>query len=202
MQQEPWGRWRQQFRSGEAVRLVNSWYRRVECPACNVAAGRACRTPSGYPTDHHRARRDTAGPPPYKEWTKRGLIPEIRRIPAPDLLDASRAAQNEFGIDQPIGDAVAIVRQVLADQLGIALNDETTLDRLDAAVRALALARGPEGSADVITVLASQLVGMLTPSLARADGDPDVVFAMLIRAQVDRIRRQQRAEQHLRPRET
>ncbi|MCF3105435.1 hypothetical protein IPZ58_28160 [Streptomyces roseoverticillatus] len=174
----------------------------MECPACKAAAGRACRSPSGYTSDHHRARRDAAGRPPYEEWEQQGLIPENKRIPAPALLDASRAAQNEFGIDQPIGDAVAIVRHVLADQLGIALNDDATLDRLDDAVRALVLARGTEGSADVITVLASQVVAMLTLSLAGSNRDPGAVFAALVRSQADRVRRQRRAEQRLHTRET
>ncbi|WP_301128602.1 zinc finger domain-containing protein [Streptomyces cacaoi] len=130
-QRERWGHWRPQFRSGEAVRLVRAWYRRVECSACNAAAGRACRSPSGY----------------------------------------------------------------------IALGDDTTLDQLDDTARALVLARGPEGSADVITVLVSQ-VAALTHTLAGAGGEPDAVFTALIRAQADLARRQRHAEQRLRTRET
>lgn len=199
-QQERWAHWRPQFRSGEATRLVRAWYRRVDCSACNAAAGRACRAPSGYPTNHHRARRDAAGSPPYEEWRKQGLIPEERRAPAFAVLDASRAARAEFGIDDSLGDAVAVVRHVLAERLGLALGDDTTHDRLDDTARALALARGPEGSADVITVLASQ-VATFAHTLAGADGDPDAVFTALIRSQVDHARRQRHAEQRRRTRE-
>ncbi|OPC76795.1 hypothetical protein B4N89_45810 [Embleya scabrispora] len=187
-QQERWGHWRPAFRSGESVRLVRAWYRRVECPACGAAAGRACRSPSGYATNEHRARRDAAGQPPYEEWRQQGLIPENRHIPVPALLDACRAAREEFGIDESVGDAVAVVRNVLTDLIGIALGDDTTFDRLDDATRALVLARGPEGSADVITVLAS-LVVTLTRRLAEPDGDPDALLTALIRSQVDHARR-------------
>ncbi|WP_406277329.1 hypothetical protein [Embleya sp. NBC_00896] len=200
-QQERWGHWRPQFRSGESVRLIRAWYRRVECPACNAAAGRACRSPSGYSTSHHRVRRDAAGQPPYEEWSKQGLIPENKRMPVPAVLDASRAAQDEFGIDESLGDAVAVVRHILADLPGIALGDDTTLDRLDDAIRALVLARGPEGSADVITVLTSQ-VATLTLRLAGPDGDPAALLTTLIRSQVDHVRRQRHAELRVRVRET
>lgn len=145
-QQERWGHWQPGFGSGELVRLVRAWYRRAECSACHSAAGRACRSPSGYSTEHHRVRRDAAGQPPYEEWRKRGLIPEIKHIPVPAVLEASRAARDEFGVDESVGDAVAVVRRILADLLGIALGDDTTLDRLDDATRALVLARGPEGA--------------------------------------------------------
>ncbi|MFD5555185.1 hypothetical protein ACFWIA_15270 [Streptomyces sp. NPDC127068] len=200
-QQEQWGQWRRQCRSGETIRRVRAWYRRVECPVCRSADGRACRSPAGYPTEHHRARRDAAGPPPYEEWTQQGLIPEDRLVPAPAVLDASRTARNEFGIDESLGDAVAVVRHILADRLGLALGDDTTLDRLDEVVRALVLARGPEGSADVITVLASQ-VATLTLGLAGPDGDPEGLFAASIRSQVDLARRQQRTERSPYTRET
>lgn len=46
MQQERWGHWRSQPRSGEAARLVRAWYRRVERSACKAAVGRAGRAPS------------------------------------------------------------------------------------------------------------------------------------------------------------
>ena len=199
--QEGWGHWRPQFRQGELSRLVRAWYRRVECSSCSAAVGRACRSLSGYPTDHHRVRRDAAGPPPYEEWRRQGLIPEIRRQAAPAVFDASRAAQSEFGVDEPLGDAVAVVRHVLADRLGFALGDEATLDRFDDAVRALVLARGPEGSADMITVLASQ-IATLALSLAGPVGDPETLLTTLVRSQVAHVRRHRHAGQRLRAQET
>jgi hypothetical protein len=39
----------------------------------------------------------------------------------------SLTARRQFNIDQPLGDAVAIVRHVLADRIGFALADESTL---------------------------------------------------------------------------
>jgi hypothetical protein len=182
-------------------RLVRAWYRRVECSSCSAAVGRACRSLSGYPTDHHRARREAAGPPPYEEWRRQGLVPEDLRRAVPAVFDASRAAQVEFGVDESLGDAVAVVRHVLADRLGFTLGDEATLDRFDDAVRALVLARGPEGSADVITVLASQMA-TLTLSLAAPVGDPDALLTTLVRSQVAHVRGQRHAGQRLRPQET
>ncbi|WP_442815517.1 zinc finger domain-containing protein [Streptomyces sp. NBC_01207] len=70
---ESWRPWQKRASSGELVRLARAWDRRVECPSCNVAVGRACRTSSGHLTDHHRARRDAAGPAPYEQWRKEGL---------------------------------------------------------------------------------------------------------------------------------
>ncbi|MBA6439111.1 hypothetical protein [Streptomyces sp. GMR22] len=55
---------------------------------------------------------------------------------------------------------MAIVSHVLADRLGIGLGDDPTIDRLADAARTLVLARGPIGSADLVTVLAVQ-VGIL-----------------------------------------
>lgn len=110
----------------------------------------------------------------------------------PAILEESRAASGKFGIDQPLGDAVAIVSHVLADRLGIDLADDSTLDRLDDAARALVLARGPIGSADLVTVLASQ-VAALANIVAGPFSDPETVFTALIREQVDLARQQQKA---------
>jgi len=101
----------------------------------------------------------------------------------------SYAARLQFNIDQPLGDTVAIVRHILADQPGLA--DESALDRLDEAARALVLAHGPVGSADLVTVLATQ-VARLARHIA-GPYDPDAVFTGLIREQVDRARQLQKA---------
>ncbi|MEE1811821.1 hypothetical protein [Streptomyces sp. BE133] len=42
-------------------------------PHLQAVAGRACRTSNGQPADHHRARRDAAGTPPYEQWKQQGL---------------------------------------------------------------------------------------------------------------------------------
>ncbi|WP_425474215.1 zinc finger domain-containing protein, partial [Streptomyces alboniger] len=50
----PWGgEWRRHLRSDAESDLVRSWMRRVECSTCEAAAGRACRSAGGRPTDHH-----------------------------------------------------------------------------------------------------------------------------------------------------
>ncbi|MFE7795674.1 hypothetical protein [Streptomyces sp. NPDC057460] len=72
------------------------------------------------------------------------------------------AMRDDHGVDQPLGDAVAIGSHVLANRLGIGLGDEPTLDRLHAAACALAFARGPEGSADLVTVLATQVAALVS----------------------------------------
>ncbi|MFF4097778.1 hypothetical protein ACFYYY_29255, partial [Streptomyces sp. NPDC001834] len=83
----PWGgQWRRHLRSDAEVDLVRSWMRRVECPTCKTAAGRACRTAGGRPTNEHRARRDAVGPIPYAKWRKEGLIPEQRTYTIPAVL--------------------------------------------------------------------------------------------------------------------
>lgn len=84
---------------------------------------------------------------------------------------------------------MAIVRHVLANPLGLV--DEAALDRLDDAARALVLARGPAGSADLVTVLATQ-VAKLARHIA-GPYDPDTVFTGLIREQLDLARQQQKA---------
>ncbi|WP_217215683.1 hypothetical protein [Streptomyces sp. AC550_RSS872] len=175
--------------SGELGLRVRAWYRNVVCPNCGAAVGRACRTAAGNSTDHHRARRDAAGPLPYQQWREEGVIPP--QLPA--ILKESYAARLQFNIDQPLGDTVAIVRHVMADQLGLSLADESTLDRLDDAARALVLARGPVGSADLVTVL-TILVARLARDIA-GPYDPDKVFTGLIREQVDRARQLQKARQ-------
>lgn len=184
-QADQWEQQRPQTGSGELGLRVRAWYRNVACPNCGAAVGRACRTAAGNSTDHHRARRDAAGPLPYQQWREEGVIPP--ELPA--ILKDSYAARLQFNIDQPLGDTVAIVRHVLADRLGLV--DESALDRLDDAARALVLARGPAGSADLVTVLATQ-VARLARHIA-GPYDPDAVFTGLIREQVDRARQQQKA---------
>ncbi|MGW4443944.1 zinc finger domain-containing protein [Streptomyces sp. NPDC004682] len=172
--EDRWGRWQLQLRSDEQTSRVRAWYRRVECPTCSAAVNRVCRSASGYPTGHHRARRDSAGSPPYEEWHRQGLIPEHRPTrPAPDVLLDSHKSRMEFNTDVPLADAVAIVRQILKDPLGFALENEAAVDRLDDAAQTLVMVRGPEGSADLITVLAFQ-VAMLVK--AHAAGNTDLAY--------------------------
>ena len=187
-----WGQWRLQFRSDEGTRRIRAWYRRVACPGCKAAIGRACRTAAGHPTDHHRARRNAAGTPPYEEWKKKGLFQMPGPTVIPTILEDSRTASGEFGIDQPLGDAVAMVSHVLADRLGIALADDAVLDRLDDAARTLVLARGPIGAADLVTVLASQ-VATLTNILAGGAITPETVYTALVRDQVNLARQREKA---------
>ena len=187
-----WGQWRLQFRSDEGTRRIRAWYRRVVCPGCKAAIGRACRSAAGHPTDHHRARRDAAGTPPYEEWKKEGLFQMPGPTVIPTILEDSRTASGEFGIDQPLGDAVAMVSHVLADRLGITLADDAVLDRLDDAARTLVLARGPIGAADLVTVLASQ-VATLTNILAGGAITPETVYTALVRDQVNLVRQREKA---------
>ncbi|GGZ39669.1 zinc finger domain-containing protein [Streptomyces bluensis] len=185
-QADQWEQQRPRLRSDELGLRVRAWYRNVACPNCDAPIGRACRTAAGNPTDHHRARRDAAGSPPYLQWWEEGLIQEL-----PEIFKGSFTARQQFNIDQPLGDAAAIVRHVLAARLGFALADESTLDRLDDAAHALVLARGPTGSADLVTVLATQ-VARLASHIAGPNA-PDAVFTGLIREQIDRARQQQKA---------
>ncbi|WP_425576930.1 zinc finger domain-containing protein [Streptomyces fulvorobeus] len=78
------GQGRRSLRSGPELDLVRSWNRRIECPTCKAVAGRACRTEGGHPTNHHRARRDAAGPLPYEKWRQQGLIPPPRIYTMPN----------------------------------------------------------------------------------------------------------------------
>ncbi|GGX29414.1 hypothetical protein [Streptomyces chryseus] len=39
-QQESWGYWRPQFKSGQLTELTKEWFRRVECTACGAVVGR------------------------------------------------------------------------------------------------------------------------------------------------------------------
>ncbi|MGW2707221.1 hypothetical protein [Streptomyces sp. NPDC001340] len=80
---------------------------------------------------------------------------------------------------------MAVVSYVLADRLGIGLADDVTIDWLDDAARTLVLARGPMGSADLVTTLASQVV-TLAVIVAGPDSDPEAVFTGLISEQVTR----------------
>ncbi|MFE7403202.1 hypothetical protein [Streptomyces sp. NPDC057557] len=190
------GHWRPQFRSGEETKRLRAWYRQVACPKCEAPAGRACRTAAGHPTDRHRARRDAAGSPPYEDWKKEGLFQHLGPAAIPAILVDCQTTRDDFGVDQPLGDAVAIVSHVLTHRLGIGLGDEPTLDRLDDAARALALARGPIGSADLVTVLAAQ-VATLASIIAGPHGDPEAMYTGLIRDQVDLARRQRDAEKSI-----
>ncbi|MCZ0983748.1 hypothetical protein O1L60_44070 [Streptomyces diastatochromogenes] len=171
------------------VELTNSWFRQVECTACGAVVGRACRSAGGYPTDHHKARRDAAGVPPYKEWRARGLITAPEPRPATALVQAAQAAQQEFRIDQPLGDAVALVRRFLADRTGRETVSEEVLDHYDQEVRALLLARGPEGSAEIVTVLAGQLASLLKGMSPIA---PDAVYTEVVTKQIAYARAHQR----------
>ncbi|MFG2525758.1 hypothetical protein [Streptomyces sp. NPDC048527] len=91
-------------------------------------------------------------------------------------------------MDTALADGVAVVRMFLADRLGLFLQGEEAMDRIDDAVRKLIEVRGPVGTADVVTVLAS-LVAALLSANAGPDGDPDALFEAVIRAQIDMVRR-------------
>ncbi|PJM98646.1 hypothetical protein CG740_35015 [Streptomyces sp. CB01201] len=184
----PWGgEWRRHLRSGPEMDLVRSWMRRVECPTCEAAAGRACRTAGGRPTSEHRARRDAVGRIPYAKWQEEGLIPEQRTYTIPAVLKESVTARADFNVDTALADGVAVVRMFLADRLGLLLQGEEAMDRIDEAVRQLIEVRGPVGTADMVTVLASLVTALLSAS-AGPDGDPEALFDMVIRAQVDTAR--------------
>ncbi|MFD3549732.1 hypothetical protein ACFWUW_29825 [Streptomyces sp. NPDC058655] len=71
------------------------------------------------------------------------------------------------------------------------------LDLFDETARTLVLARGPEGAADVITVLVSQVVAFL-PMMAGPDRDSEVAYTQWFRAQADLARRQRREERRMR----
>ncbi|MER7539532.1 hypothetical protein ABTX77_32820 [Streptomyces sp. NPDC097704] len=73
---------------------------------------------------------------------------------------------------------VALVRRSLADRHGRVLLDEETLDRLDHDVRAPLLARGPEGSAEIVTILTAQIASLVMGSAART---PDAGGSVLAR---------------------
>jgi hypothetical protein len=157
--------------------------------------GRACRTGNGHPADHHRARRDAAGMPPYEQWKRQGLWAGPRTFTMPAALKEAEKASIDYNVDIPLGDAVAVVRFFLADRLGIALEDQATLDRVDDAVRQLLAARGPVGSADLVTVLAS-LIATLLSEIAGPNGDPEALFDSMIHAQLDRARTLRAIDKH------
>ncbi|MGA5566615.1 zinc finger domain-containing protein [Streptomyces platensis] len=154
--------------------LVRSWMRRVECPTCKAAAGRACRTAGGRPTNEHCARRDAVGPIPYAKWRMEGLIPEQRTYTIPAVLKESEKARADYSVDTALADGVAVVRMFLADRLGLFLQSEEAMDRIADAVRKLIEVRGPVGTADVVTVLASQVASMLAANgrTRRRSGGP------------------------------
>ncbi|MGW4078483.1 hypothetical protein ACWELB_34250 [Streptomyces asiaticus] len=120
---------------------------------------------------------------------KEGLFQPPKPRTPPAILEDSHTARGQFNIDEPLGDAVAIVSHVLADRLGIGLGDDPTIDRLDDAARTLILARGPIGSADLVTVLAVQ-VGILAGVIAGPHGNPETVYTNLVREHVDHARQQ------------
>ncbi|MFE7116807.1 hypothetical protein ACFU99_15465 [Streptomyces sp. NPDC057654] len=185
----PWGgEWRRHVRSDQEMVLVRAWIRRLECPTCKTPAGRACRTAGGRPTYHHRARRDAADPIPYEEWRQQGLIPEQRTYTIPAVLKETEKARADFNVDTALADGVAVVRMFLADRLGLFLQGEEAMDRIDDAVRKLIEVRGPVGTADLVTVLASFVAALLSAN-AGPDGDPEALFDTMIRAQIDMVRR-------------
>ncbi|WP_031513152.1 hypothetical protein [Streptomyces sp. NRRL F-5123] len=192
-----WGHWRPHFRSGEASERIRAWYRRVPCPRCGSPADRSCRTAAGHPTEHHLARRNAAGDPPYEEWRKDGLLPPARKV-LPPILTESRAAQGQYTIDRPLGDAVAMTSHVITNWLGIALGDEAALDQFDQTALDLVLARGPEGTAEVMTVLAVQLAATIS-ALAGPGSDPGEYLATLIHTQVELSRQRQRIQRTIPP---
>ncbi|MFE5595228.1 hypothetical protein [Streptomyces sp. NPDC056549] len=193
-QQEAWGHWRPHFRSGESSARIRAWFRRVECTACKAEEGRACRTPAGYPTHHHKVRRDAAGLPPYQEWHEQGLLDDLVPGTTPVLAQAGLAARQGLNVDEPLGDAVALVRRSLADRYGRVLLDTETLDRLDHDVRALLLARGPEGSAEIVTILAAQIASLIMGAAPEA---PDAAYNQMVTDQLAAARARQRLERLL-----
>ncbi|WP_326607446.1 hypothetical protein OG930_38505 [Streptomyces sp. NBC_01799] len=68
-----------------------------------------------------------------------GLFQTPRPEAIPAILVDSHTMHGDYGVDQPLGDAVAIGSHVLPNRLGIGLGDDATLDRLDDAARAWAL---------------------------------------------------------------
>ncbi|MFJ3882402.1 hypothetical protein ACIPW5_33775 [Streptomyces sp. NPDC090077] len=78
------------------MRRRRGLYPPTGCPTCKAAAGRACRTAGGSPTNEHRARRDAVGPIPYEEWQKEGLIPEQRSYTIPAVLKESDKARADL----------------------------------------------------------------------------------------------------------
>ncbi|MEU0698124.1 hypothetical protein ABZ349_29665 [Streptomyces niveus] len=105
------------------------------------------------PPSTDRICSDAAGTPPYEEWRKEGLFRTPVQVAVLEILRDSYALRIRFNVDQPLGDAAAVVGHVLTHRVNFSLGDEPTLNRFDDAVRALALARGPVGSADLVTVL-------------------------------------------------
>ncbi|MEU9594364.1 hypothetical protein AB0D84_32240 [Streptomyces sp. NPDC048193] len=109
------------------------------------------------------------------------------------MLKESDKARADFNVDTALADGVAVVRMFLADRLGLLLQGEEAMDRIDDAVRKLIEVRGPVGTADVVTVLAHQVASLLAVS-AGPDGDPEAFFDTMIRAQIDTARRMQRIQ--------
>ncbi|GAA5074579.1 hypothetical protein [Streptomyces similanensis] len=91
-------------------------------------------------------------------------------------------------VDTALADGVAVVRMFLAERLGLSLQGEEAMDRIDDSVRQLIEVRGPVGTADLVTVLAG-LVTALLSTAAGFDGEPEALFDSLIRVQVNEVRR-------------
>ncbi|MFB7509165.1 hypothetical protein [Streptomyces broussonetiae] len=77
----------------------------------------------------------------------------------------------------------------------IGLGDDPTIDRLDDAARTLVRARGPIGSADLVTVFAVQ-VGILADLIAGPHSDPETVYTDLVREHVARARQQRNTSEY------
>ncbi|MEV2255737.1 hypothetical protein AB0I94_35170 [Streptomyces sp. NPDC050147] len=92
-----------------------------------------------------------------------------------------------------MADGVAVVRMFLADRLGLFLQGEEAMNRIDDAVRKLIEVRGPVGTADVVTVLAHQVASLLAAS-AGPDGDPEALFDTVTGTQVDMARKMQKIQ--------
>ncbi|MGW6488194.1 hypothetical protein [Streptomyces sp. NPDC055056] len=108
----------------------------------------------------------------------------------PTVLKQAEEARTRYKVETSLSDAITVVQLFLTHELGLVLQDEATLDRIDDDVRELLRARGPVGTADMVTVLAS-LVTSLLNSAATPDGSPQALFDSLIHNQVETTRRLQ-----------
>ncbi|MGC4951067.1 zinc finger domain-containing protein [Streptomyces sp. DT224] len=84
--------------------------RRVGCPACKTAAGRACHTAGSRPTKEHHARRDAVGPIPYAKERKEGLVPEQQTYTIRAGLKGTEKARADFSVGTALANGVAAVR--------------------------------------------------------------------------------------------
>ncbi|MEU9321985.1 hypothetical protein [Streptomyces sp. NPDC048295] len=58
------------------------------------------------------------------------------------MLKESEKARADYNVDTALADGVAVVRMFLADRLGLFLQSEEAMDRIDDAVRKLTEVRG------------------------------------------------------------